>query len=633
MGNIGMIVNDSSMRDMALNIIRGTDTQIAVVLAHSFEDSVHKAVEMESQGFRVLISRGGHSTRIREAGLHIPVIDIPFMGNNIAALLIKAKKDYGEFAVVGNKLLINTAKELEEAIGSGIHYFRVREWKDYENMINQVRVMNLKAIVGGYDATSFAGKVGLKSFCIETREFEIKTAIQEAEKILTILDKERRWNSLFRTILDSIKEGIVSTASDGTVTHLNNTARKLLGVDGKLMLGKPVGVKWLRDQIDDTLKKGVKSYDTLYESDNSYTGSVLPIKVGEEVRGSVVVLQETEYVQRVERSIRRKLSQKGFIAKTSFDMVLGKSSILQANIKKAKQYSLVDSTILIRGESGTGKEMFAQSIHNFSLRREEAFVAINCATIPANLLESEFFGYVDGAFTGAKKGGKAGLFELAHNGTIFLDEIGEIAIDMQARLLRVLEERQIRRVGGEKVIPVNIRVIAATNKDLAQMVKEGKFREDLYYRLNVLALTLPPLRERRADIPIMLNYFADSFTHTHNKHGIAFSKEGMDILTGYDWPGNIRELKNIVERLVITAQNDTVGKMDVMGVLGDVQGIIPINHIDDDSDSLLESREKELITYILKETGGNKTEAAKKLGISRATLHRKLKEMDIEQRS
>ncbi len=633
MGDIGIIVNNTSIRDMALNVVKKSPLSISVVLARSFEDSVNQAVEMQSRGFRVLISRGGHSARIREAGLNIPIIDIPFMGNNIAALLIKAKKVYGEFAVVGNELLINTARELGEAIGSGIHYFRVKEWKDYETMTNQARLMNLEAIVGGYDATSFAEKIGLRSFCIETREFEINTAVQEAEKILSILDKERRWNELFRTILDSIREGIVSTASDGTVTHLNQTARKLLGVDGRLMLGKPVGIRWLRDQIEDTLKRGVKSYDNLYESDNSYTGSVLPIKVGEQISGSVVVLQEIEYVQQVERSIRRKLSQKGFIAKTTFDLVLGKSSILQANIKKAKQYSLVDSTILIRGESGTGKEMFAQSIHNFSLRREEAFVAINCATIPPNLLESEFFGYVDGAFTGAKKGGKAGLFELAHNGTIFLDEIGEIAVDMQARLLRVLEERQIRRVGGDKVIPVNIRVIAATNKDLARMVKEGNFREDLYYRLNVLSLNLPPLRERRADIPIMLNYFADFFTHSHNKHPIVFSEEGMELLAGYEWPGNIRELKNIVERLVITAQDESVGKMDVMSVLGDVSGILPVRSIDSGTESLLESNEKELITFILKETGGNKTEAAKKLGISRATLHRKLKEMNIDRKS
>jgi len=627
MGDIGIIVTSDAIREIAIKVSRKCPKVIEVVSAHSFEESVLKAKEMEGAGFRVLISRGGHSARIREAGLRIPVIDIPFMGNNIAALLIKAKNVFGEFGVIGNELLINTAKELEGAIGSGIHYFQVHKWKDYEYMIERAREMKLRAIVGGYDATSFAQKAGLESFCIETREFEIKTAVQEAEKILAILDEEKRWNELFRTILDSIREGIVSVSSDGKVTHLNQTARKLLGIDGKLMLAQPIGIGWLREKIEGTLKFGAKSCDDLHETDNKYTSSILPIRVENRVDGAVVVLQEVEYVQQMEQQIRRKLAQKGLVAKTTFERILGNSPALQANIKIAKQYSLVDSTILIHGESGTGKEMFAQSIHNYSLRREEAFVAINCATIPSNLLESELFGYVDGAFTGAKKGGKIGLFELAHNGTIFLDEIGEIALDMQPRLLRVLEERQIWRVGDDKVIPVNIRIIAATNKNLGRMVSDGLFREDLYYRLAVLSFSLPPLRERKEDIVTMIRYFAGFFTHAHNKNDIVIAPDGMDILLNYRWPGNVRELKNVVERLVITAQNPSIGKYEVLKVLGNDPAAAEPAHRSAAIDNLLVSKEKELISLVLSETKGNKTEAARKLGISRATLHRKLREM------
>lgn len=626
MGDIGIIVNSESIRAIAIKVSGKSRNSIEVVSVHSFEESVQQAKEMEGAGFRVLISRGGHSARIREAGLRIPVIDIPFMGNNIAALLIKAKNTYGEFGVVGHELLINTAKELEEAIGPGIRYFQVHKWKDYESMMESARAMGLRAIVGGYDATGFAQKAGLESFCIETREFEIRTALQEAEKILAILDQEKRWNELFRTILDSIREGIVSTAADGTVTHLNRIAKKLLGVDGRLLLGQPVGIAWLREKIEGTLRFGNRSCDDLLEMDNKYTSSVLPIKVEDKINGAVVVLQEVEYVQQMEQQIRRKLAQKGLVARTTFEQILGKSAILQANIKIAKQYSLVDSTILIYGESGTGKEMFAQSIHNFSLRREEAFVAINCATIPSNLLESELFGYVDGAFTGAKKGGKVGLFELAHNGTIFLDEIAEIALDLQPRLLRVLEERQIWRVGDDKVIPVNIRIIAATNKDLGKMVKDGLFREDLYYRLDVLSLNLPPLRERQEDIVTMIEYFADYFSHAHNKNDISIAPDGMEVLVNYGWPGNVRELKNVLERLVITAPGPSIGRLEVLNILGRVPAAAEPARPKAGLDNSLASRERELISQVLVETGGNKTDAAKKLGISRATLHRKLRE-------
>ncbi len=640
MGDIGIIVNSENIRDIAIKASYTSSKRIEVVSAHSFDESVQRAKDMESAGFRVLISRGGHSARIREAGLQIPIIDIPFMGNDIAALLIKAKSSHGEFGVVGHELLINTAKELEGAIGSGIHYFPVYKWKDYEETIEKARSIGLRAIVGGYDATGFAKAVGLDCFCIETREFEIRTAIQEAEKILAIIDKEKRWNELFLTILDSIGEGIISVAADGTVTHLNRIARKLLGIDGKLLLSQPVGISWLREKIENTLKFGASSCNDLHEIDNKYTSSILPIKVGNKTEGAVVVLQEVEYVQQVEQQIRRKLAQKGLVARNTFDQILGQSNLLQASIQMAKQYSPVDSTVLIYGESGTGKEMFAQSIHNYSLRRDMAFVAINCATIPSNLLESELFGYVDGAFTGAKKGGKIGLFELAHNGTIFLDEISEIALDLQPRLLRVLEERQIWRVGDDKVIPVNIRIIAATNKNLGKLVKEGLFREDLYYRLDVLSLKLPPLRERREDIETMISFFANCFSHAHNKGGMNISPMGMKALVEYAWPGNVRELKNVIERLVIVAQGNSIGIEEISRVLGGissgfkseekgenlVQQTPASVHLE--NGNLLSSRENELISQVLDETRGNKTEAAKKLGISRATLHRKLREMN-----
>ena len=270
--------------------------------------------------------------------------------------------------------------------------------------------------------------------------------------------------------------------------------------------------------------------------------------------------------------------------------------------------------------------MFAQSIHNYSRRRGEAFVAVNCATIPANLLESELFGYVEGAFTGAKRGGKMGLFELAHKGTIFLDEIGETSLDMQARLLRVLEEHEIMRVGDDKVIPVDIRVIAASNRDLKKMVDEGSFRSDFYYRLDVLSLKLPPLRDCKENIETLIHNFTARYASENGRRPLEYTPEAMKLLVDYEWPGNVRELKNVVERLVVTCVDDRIDAGRVMDALH-ITALLPVKTAPS-GEGTLDEAEMRLIKRTLAECGGNKTQAAKRLGISRPTLHRKLRIME-----
>ena len=256
----------------------------------------------------------------------------------------------------------------------------------------------------------------------------------------------------------------------------------------------------------------------------------------------LIYFTPAEVLQRSENKIRTKLHKRGFSTKYDFEDIMGKSNVIQKTVSIARQYAKSDATILITGESGTGKELFAQAIHNSSARADAPFVGINFAALPESIAESELFGYEEGAFTGAVKGGKLGLFEIAHNGTIFLDEIGDASLSMQIRLLRVIEEREIIRIGSSQVIPVNIRIICATNKDLLEMVKSGKFREDLYYRIRVLPLYIPPLRERKSDIPLIINSLSKQFGAT--------SKQPDYLLTEfmkYDWPGNIRELKTIVQ--------------------------------------------------------------------------------------
>jgi len=289
---------------------------------------------------------------------------------------------------------------------------------------------------------------------------------------------------------------------------------------------------------------------------NTFLTNSIPITVKDKIKGAVAIFTDIESIQKNEINVRKHLNKKGFVAKYKFSDILGNSDAILQTKELAESYAKTDFTVLITGESGVGKELFAQSIHNSSLRKTGPFVAINCSALNSNLLESELFGYERGSFTGARSEGKPGLFELAHNGTIFLDEIAEIPIEIQVKLLRVLQEKEIIRIGGEEIIPVDVRVIAATNKNLLKLVNEGHFREDLYYRLNVLSLEIPPLRERKEDIPVLIRYFCNELCQKY-KISFEISSRELDYLFDYSWPGNIRELRNFIHRLFALYLNST----------------------------------------------------------------------------
>jgi transcriptional regulator with PAS, ATPase and Fis domain len=289
-------------------------------------------------------------------------------------------------------------------------------------------------------------------------------------------------------------------------------------------------------------------------------------------------------------------------------------------VQKAKQYAGYDSNLLIYGETGTGKEVFAQSIHNQSKRKKGPFVSVNTASIAPSLLESELFGYVEGAFTGARKGGKLGLFELAHGGTIFLDEIGELSPDIQSRLLRVLQEKEIMRIGDDKIIPVDVRVICATNRDLSELVQKGGFRADLYYRINVLSLRLPPLRERGEDILELFKYFVQDLA-AHEGKKITIEPDAMNLLMAYHWPGNIRELHNIAE-LLVCCESDNIKAAEIADIFKEKQTRVNAgNYITIPESDSLKVMETEIIKHFLSRY--NPEEVCRRLRISRVTLWRK----------
>lgn len=318
----------------------------------------------------------------------------------------------------------------------------------------------------------------------------------------------------------------------------------------------------------------------------------------------------------------------GFATRYKFEDIIYKSDKMKACIDEAKQYSLYDAPVIIYGESGVGKELFAQSIHSSSRRSNEPFVAVNCAAIPPSLIESEFFGYEEGAFTGARRKGKMGVFELAHGGTIFLDEISEIPLELQGRLLRVLQEKQIIRIGGDKVIPIDVKIISASNKDLEKMVENYTFRADLYFRINILTLYIPSLRERKEDIVNLAEFFINKYSDKYNKTYMSINSEIEQLLLQMNYKGNVRELEGIIERCVITNSFDSLKKL----VNRNKENVIKNNNnsIKDLIDENLDLRELErrYIEKIYKENKCNTNKTCEILKITRATLWRKLKEIN-----
>lgn len=330
-------------------------------------------------------------------------------------------------------------------------------------------------------------------------------------------------------------------------------------------------------------------------------------------------------LERREISLQNSVYRKEIEGKTTFENMIGKSHEIQKVFDLVKKVAPSKASVLITGESGVGKEMIANALHNLSPRKDKPFIKVHCAALSDSLLESELFGHEKGAFTGAIAM-KRGRFELAHEGTIFLDEIGEISQNVQVKLLRVIQERKFERVGGEETLDVDVRIIAATNRNLEEEIKKGNFREDLYYRLNVVNINVPPLRERKDDIPIMVNNFIRKFSKENNKNITTVDTKAKNALYSYDWPGNIRELRNCIEGAVVIAEGNTLRLEDFPPAVRKSQENSSIS-IPAGTD--MDTAEKIIIRETLLFCHGNKSKTAQVLGIGRKTLHRKLLEMNL----
>ena len=470
--------------------------------------------------------------------------------------------------------------------------------------------------------------------------------ITEVKNLAEEITNLREIRSMLEAIINSTQDAISVVDEDGVGILINPAYTKLTGLTEEDIIGKPANVDIAEGQsmhykVLETKKpvKGVRM--KVGPNKKDVIVDAAPIIVDGELKGSVAVAHDVSEIKKLTEELdQAKQIIRQINAKYSFQDIVGESETMEAVINQAEKASKTPITVLLRGESGTGKELFAHAIHNSSERSQQKFVRVNCSALADNILESELFGYTEGAFTGAKKGGKKGLFEEADMGTIFLDEIGKISMNLQSKLLRVIQEKEILRVGGTRPIDIDVRIIVATNINLEKAIQDGNFREDLYYRLNVFPIFIPPLRERKEDIPFLIHHIITKFNQEYGRSVKGCSKQAISYLKKYDWPGNVRELENIIGRAMINlGLNEDIIKIehipDIMGHTEQNGEIVKSgSHYSLDDNSLkdiINRTERQVITKALKETDGNRKEAAEILGIAVRSLYYKINKYNIEQ--
>lgn len=450
---------------------------------------------------------------------------------------------------------------------------------------------------------------------------------------------------LLKVILDSINDAICVVDENCITQYWNKAAEKLYQIDRDKIINRHIK-EFFPNSLLPRIIRERKAYDNIYNSPKEGCYNVIsasPLYLNDRLVGGISLDRDaTEFIKTSELLVKAQSNlnvlehEISIINKNrySFSQILGNNKAFRDSIRLARDISKSNINVLITSESGTGKELFARAIHMES-GRNGYFVPINCSAIPNELIESELFGYSAGAFTGALKSGKIGKIEMAHNGTLFLDEIGDMPLSMQPKILRVLENGEMTRIGSEKTIKTNIRVIAATNKDLSEMVEAGVFRKDLYYRLNSVLISLPPLRERKDDIPLLVNRFVEDYCMEYGINILGITPEVMDIFINHNWEGNIRELKNVIERIVVLARNNNTDVIDISFLPQNLRGNKKISSVLKqeniyDLNNILENAEREAIINVMRITKNNKSHAAKLLNIPRSTLYFKLSKYNLE---
>ncbi len=580
----------------------------------------------------IIVVRGVTALNVKRLLPDSAVVEIPFSGYDVISTAIKIVQENGKvpIGIVNSTNMVYSASNIVELLGTELrrYIFEVNTPEEITRLVDKAIREGCRAIMGGIDTCEYAQQRGIPAYPFPMSRESIWQAISEAKHNALIRNRERAKAVQFSAILDYAFEGIIASDRSGQIVTFNSAAERILGISRSAALGHPAETVLSGTHLDNLLRDEQECTDYLVRSKNyNLTVNKIRMHLHERYIGDVLNFQDVDSLQKTERAVRGKIYYKGHVTKYSFENFIGDSMGLRNVLDMAKMYAKFNSNIMITGETGTGKELLAQSIHRRGLRQNGPFVAVNCAALPKNLIESELFGYAEGAFTGAAKGGKPGMFELAHGGTIFLDEISEMPFDVQGRLLRVIQEREIMRVGDDRVISVDVRIISASNRALLGLVEQGLFRQDLYYRLNVLTLHLPPFRERDDDAMLLIRYYLGVYSKIFSKPAPALCEEATELLRRQAWQGNAREIRNVCERLMILCQDKMIKTADLQRALGQSTAQTVVQ--DGLTGALSQNQEREKIIAALNAQQGDKTATAKQLGVSRATLWRKIKALKI----
>jgi propionate catabolism operon transcriptional regulator len=635
---IGIFASSQSLIERVQVLAARQPDQI-FINTQGLDDAIPLALEMVRNGVEIIISRRGTAHLLRE-NLRIPVLSFPHRSLDILISLKQA-------AASSRKILLPVFRQEWSGLGTLEDLLRIelvqKVYHDKASLQQAVAAAGQEGCdmaVGGSVTHHFAASMGLKFTEIRTSDEDIASTIEDAKSIALSARDQKAATLRYGAIIDAASDGIVAVDARGRITTINATATGLLKLDKENGAGRHIAEVIPNCPIAQVLQTQKPIHDRLTRIDGDrYVFNYRPVVLEGDVIGAVAAFRDIGHVMRAEHVVRRSLS-KGLVAKYELNDLVHASPAMRDVVNIGRQYAGTDSTILVMGETGTGKEIFVHGIHNLSQRAAQPFVSVNCAALPEQLLESELFGYEEGAFTGSKKGGKPGRFEIAHQGTIFLDEIDSTPEAVQIRLLRVLQEKEVMRVGGDRKIPVDVRIIAAASRDLSVAVQEDKFRADLFFRLNVLRLQIPPLRQRQEDIPLLLDFFIRLFSERHGLDPVALPDGYLTRLTTYAWPGNVRQLRNFAERLVMNcslrcSQDTLEGLYRELIQYGSPPlpkepVALPESTLRDRMKTQTLDNERAIILEALEKCRYHKNRAAERLGISRTTLWRKIKELGID---
>ncbi len=615
------------LRSLLEELVPQFRAQAEILIVDKAYGEAVQAVEVLRQTgeIDVLVSAGSNGSYLREH-LDLPVVLVHPGGFDIMGSLAAAQPERKAVVTYGEMPL--ELMEFVQRFDLPVELRSYRSEDDARSCVQDLKELGVEWVLAPGLVVDLARENQMQAVLLYSQG-AVRQALESAIELARVARAEAARRDRLNTILAQLRDGVVSVDRDERIETVNPAMEAWLGKPAQAVIGRRLGSLYPELDLAGTLRSLEVQLDTVQQvGGRTAIVTRMPILEQGRLSGAVLLCQDPAAIQRLDRSLRSRSQQTASRhARYELSDLVGQSSPMRKLRAQAQACAQSTATTLIIGESGTGKELLAQGIHSASTRRAQPFVAVNCAAFPDSLLESELFGYVEGAFTGSSRGGKVGLVEAAHTGTLFLDEIGEMPLPLQTRLLRVLQEKEVLRIGAIEPTPVDVRVIAATHRDLAAQVKEGVFRQDLFYRLNILVLRLPPLRLRTQDLPELVEHL---LAKVAQRLGGAVTlhpdwlTELLELGRHYPWPGNIRELENLIERLMVlgTVQGDqAVVLEDIAPELRALMTEPPMPALRDQQ----ERSEQELLAKVLEDCGGNRALAAQQLGISRSTLWRKLR--------